>query len=102
MPIRIASCVLRSGVYRLPGDERPDSAATSASVAYENAGIGPDDLDAIELHDAMARHRRLNPGPAAIPPGSAPGSPLALVRSGAARLRRAHLPNQLANLQKTR
>ena len=53
-PIRIASCVLRSGVYRLPGDERPDSAATSASAAYENAGIGPDDLDAIELHDAMA------------------------------------------------
>src|SRR5262249_42506110 len=38
----------------LPGDERPDSAATSVSAAYENAGIGPDDLDAIELHDAMA------------------------------------------------
>ena len=53
-PIRIASCVLQSGVYRLPGDERPDSATASASEAYENAGIGPDDLDAIELHDAMA------------------------------------------------
>src|SRR5262249_48335609 len=38
----------------LPGDERPDSATACASVAYENAGIGPDDLDAIELHDAMA------------------------------------------------
>jgi acetyl-CoA acetyltransferase len=54
MPIRIASCVLQSGVYRLPGDDRPDSATTSASAAYENAGIGPDDLEAIELHDAMA------------------------------------------------
>jgi acetyl-CoA acyltransferase len=54
MPIRIASCVLQSGVYRLPGDERPDSATASASEAYKNAGIGPDDLDAIELHDAMA------------------------------------------------
>jgi acetyl-CoA acetyltransferase len=54
MSVRIASCVLQSGVYRLPGDERPDSATTSASAAYENAGIGPDDLDAIELHDAMA------------------------------------------------
>jgi acetyl-CoA acyltransferase len=53
-PIRIASCVLQSGVYRLPSDERPDSAAMSAYAAYENAGIGPDDLDAIELHDAMA------------------------------------------------
>jgi acetyl-CoA acetyltransferase len=53
-PIRIASCVLRSGVYRLPGDDRPDSAATTAQAAYEAAGIGPQDLDAIELHDAMA------------------------------------------------
>jgi acetyl-CoA acyltransferase len=53
-PIRIASCVLQSGVYRLPNDDRPDSAATSAAAAYAQAGIGPDELDAIELHDAMA------------------------------------------------
>lgn len=53
-PIRIASCVLQSGVYRLPGDERPDSATTSAYAAYEKAGISPEDLQAIELHDAMA------------------------------------------------
>jgi acetyl-CoA acyltransferase len=53
-PIRIASCVLQSGVYRLPDEERPDSATASAFAAYEKAGIGPDDLDAIELHDAMA------------------------------------------------
>jgi acetyl-CoA acetyltransferase len=53
-PIRIASCVLQSGLYRLPGDERPDSATACAFTAYEKAGIGPEDLDAIELHDAMA------------------------------------------------
>jgi acetyl-CoA acyltransferase len=53
-PIRIASCTLRSGVYRLPNDERLDTAATTAQAAYEEAGIGPDDLEAIELHDAMA------------------------------------------------
>lgn len=53
-PIKIASCVLQSGVYRLPGDDRPDSAATSAQAAYEAAGIGPEDIGAIELHDAMA------------------------------------------------
>jgi acetyl-CoA acetyltransferase len=53
-PIRIASCVLQSGVYRLPGDKSPYSATTSAYAAYEKAGIGPGDLDAIELHDAMA------------------------------------------------
>jgi acetyl-CoA acetyltransferase len=53
-PVTIASCVLQSGVYRLPGDDRPDSATTCAHKAYETAGIGPDDLGAIELHDAMA------------------------------------------------
>jgi acetyl-CoA acetyltransferase len=53
-PIRIASCVLRSGVYRLPEDRRPDSATTTAQATYEQAGIGPQDLQAIELHDAMA------------------------------------------------
>jgi acetyl-CoA acyltransferase len=53
-PIHIASCTLRSGVYRLPGDDRLDTAETTAKAAYEEAGIGPEDLDAIELHDAMA------------------------------------------------
>ncbi len=53
-PIRIASCTLRSGVYKLPNDERLDTAATTAQAAYEEAGIGPGDLEAIELHDAMA------------------------------------------------
>ncbi|MGO9400448.1 MAG: thiolase C-terminal domain-containing protein [Xanthobacteraceae bacterium] len=53
-PIRIASCTLRSGVYKLPNDERPDTATTTAQAAYEEAGIGPGDLEAIELHDAMA------------------------------------------------
>jgi len=53
-PIRIASCVLRSGLYRLPDDDRPDSATIAAQAAYEQAGIGPQELQAIELHDAMA------------------------------------------------
>jgi acetyl-CoA acetyltransferase len=53
-PIRIASCVLRSGVYRLPGDERADSATITATAAYDDAGVGPKDVQAIELHDAMA------------------------------------------------
>ena len=53
-PIQIASCVLRSGEYRLADDERADSATTTALAAYQQAGIGPGELQAIELHDAMA------------------------------------------------
>ena len=52
--IRVASCVLRSGLYRMPDDDRPDSATIAANVAYEAAGVGPTDIQAIELHDAMA------------------------------------------------
>src|ERR1700726_2736538 len=53
-PIQIASCVLRSGEYRLADDERADAATTTALAAYQQAGIGPGELQAIELHDAMA------------------------------------------------
>ncbi len=53
-PIRVASCVLRSGVYRVPGDNGPDSATITANLAYEQAAVGPKDIEAIELHDAMA------------------------------------------------
>jgi acetyl-CoA acetyltransferase len=52
--VRIASCVLRSGEYRLRDDDRPDSATTTAFAAYEQAGVGPDEINVIELHDAMA------------------------------------------------
>lgn len=52
--IRVASCVLRSGMYRLPGDMREDSATVTCRMAYEETGIGPEDLDVLEVHDAMA------------------------------------------------
>jgi acetyl-CoA acyltransferase len=53
-PITIAACVLRSGIYRLPNDGLEDTATVTAKAAYEQAGIGPQDIGAIELHDAMA------------------------------------------------
>ncbi|WP_292442612.1 thiolase family protein [Mesorhizobium sp.] len=53
-PIGVSACVLRSGVYKLPNGEQPDSATVTARAAYEQAGIGPEDIGAIELHDAMA------------------------------------------------
>ena len=51
-PVRVVSSVLRSG-----WDLKPDEAGVAdlcAQEAYEEAGIGPDDLDAVELHDASA------------------------------------------------
>jgi acetyl-CoA acyltransferase len=53
-PVRIAACALRSGLYRLPNDEKEDSLTLSAREAYETAGVGPEDIDLAEVHDAMA------------------------------------------------
>lgn len=54
LPVRIAACVLRSGHYKLNGESVPDTATVTANAAYEQAGVGPEDIQAIELHDAMA------------------------------------------------
>jgi acetyl-CoA acetyltransferase len=53
-PIKVAACALRSGVYRFPDDGETDSATLTAYEAYETAGIGPEDVDVVEVHDAMA------------------------------------------------
>ncbi|MBW2421894.1 MAG: thiolase family protein [Deltaproteobacteria bacterium] len=50
--VRVVSSVLRSG-----WDHDPREAGTSevcSKEAYEEAGVGPEDLDVIELHDASA------------------------------------------------
>ena len=50
--VRVRSCALVSGTDRT-GDE-PNAVERAAEKAYERGGIGPDDLDVIELHDAAA------------------------------------------------
>ncbi|MFV1990046.1 MAG: thiolase family protein [Acidimicrobiales bacterium] len=50
-PVRLRACILRSGEDSQAGG---DAAAKAAQQAYEVAGIGPDDLDVIECHDASA------------------------------------------------
>jgi len=53
-PVYVASSLLLSGSYDNP--PRLDSWPTdmrAAGKAYEEAGLGPDDLDVIELHDAF-------------------------------------------------
>jgi acetyl-CoA acetyltransferase len=52
-PVRIASSVLTSGWDYAPGEEDGVFESTIAT-AYEEAGIGPADIDVVELHDASA------------------------------------------------
>jgi acetyl-CoA acetyltransferase len=51
-PVRVTASVLHSGWDHEPGEL--DSASLCAKEAYEQAGLGPDDLSVIELHDASA------------------------------------------------
>ena len=50
-PVWIRASVLRSGS---PPDGGPGGIERAAAAAYEMAGIGPDDMDVVELHDANA------------------------------------------------
>ena len=51
-PVYVKASVLGSGFDRAPGD--PDVTQTVARKAYEMAGVGPQDLNVIECHDASA------------------------------------------------
>jgi len=48
----IASCLLSSA--RVTGDRSQSNLTLLAKKAYDQAGIGPEDVDLIELHDATA------------------------------------------------
>jgi acetyl-CoA acyltransferase len=49
--VRVAGSVLTSGT---PGGGADNASARAARAAYEQAGLGPEDLDLVELHDATA------------------------------------------------
>ncbi len=51
-PVNVAASVLRSGWDREKGEETV--AEVCAREAYEEAGVGPEDLSVVELHDASA------------------------------------------------
>jgi acetyl-CoA acyltransferase len=51
-PVRVRSCALVSGTDRTGGE--PGAVERAAGRAYEQAGIGPEDLDVLEIHDAAA------------------------------------------------
>ncbi|MGN6637204.1 MAG: thiolase family protein [Oryzihumus sp.] len=50
--VRVRSCSLVSGRDRGPGE--PGAVERAAEAAYEQAGLGPSDLNVVELHDAAA------------------------------------------------
>jgi acetyl-CoA acetyltransferase len=51
-PVRVVTCVLHSGWDHEPGEL--DVTTLCSREAYEEAGLGPENLEVIELHDASA------------------------------------------------
>ena len=50
--VKVAACCLTSGKYRSP--DEPSLSRVAADKAYQIAGIGPQDIDLAEVHDAVA------------------------------------------------
>jgi acetyl-CoA acetyltransferase len=55
-PIRIAASALQSGIYKPGFRDMVSSELTerTASKAYEEAGVGPEDVNVAEIHDAFS------------------------------------------------
>ena len=51
-PVWVKASVLNSGFDRKPGED--DVTTVTARQAYEQAGVGPEDLNVLEVHDASA------------------------------------------------
>ena len=55
--VKISASVLTSDPYVEGGQVQPDVntlTRNAADAAYEQAGVGPEDLDLVELHDCFA------------------------------------------------
>lgn len=51
-PVKVLATVLGGGMDR--GFDDPDLGERLSKIAYERAGVGPEDIDVAELHDATA------------------------------------------------
>lgn len=60
-PIMVIGSALLSGGYRYRQDDITISllGSKTAKMAYEMAGVGPEDIDLVELHDAFANEEML-------------------------------------------
>lgn len=52
--VRVRASQLRSGAFRAADDGQPSTAVRCVRAAYEEAGVGPSELDVVECHDATA------------------------------------------------
>ena len=84
-PIRVLASVLRSSDYFFKKRDLTsfDAGRRAAAQAYEMAGIGPEDLDVVELHDAFAPEELVHYEDLGL---CKPGDSIALLRSGATAL----------------
>jgi benzoylsuccinyl-CoA thiolase BbsB subunit len=81
---RVRSSVMRSGRFEMGARDitRPDTTARATTAAYEAAGVGPDDLDVVELHDAFSIAELLYVEELGL---CAPGGAVAALRDGRTR-----------------
>jgi acetyl-CoA acetyltransferase len=80
--VRIRASILVSGTDRDP--DEPEAVEIATRMAYAQAGLGPDDLDVVELHDAAAPAELIDYELMGLcPAGGGPD----LLRSGATSLR---------------
>ncbi|MBT3173104.1 MAG: thiolase family protein, partial [Rhodospirillaceae bacterium] len=77
LPVEILACEMRSG----QGDDAktPPVATAASRAAFEAAGVGPEDLSVVELHDAAAPAEFILSEQLGL---CAPGEAVALLRSG--------------------
>jgi acetyl-CoA acyltransferase len=80
---RVRASVVVSGNRHDENDPGAGSTGRAAALAYEAAGIGPDELDCAELHDATAPAELIAYEQIAL---AAPGQGPELIRSGQTRL----------------
>ncbi len=82
--IRVDAAVLTSGSYQNPSDMTQwETDQRTAALAYEKAGIGPQDIDVVECHDAFTIAEILHYEGLGL---CKPGEGGALVESGATSL----------------
>lgn len=84
-PVRFLASVLRSSDYFFRKQDLTsfDTGRRAAASAYEMAGVGPEDLDVVELHDAFAPEELVHYEDLGLCP---PGGAVGLLRSGATSL----------------